>query len=455
MTLDPGRRRFLSAAAASLALVLDRRASAMGRTPLGGRLSFHVPWPTGSLDPHDLRDPLAALFGAAVVDPVYALDAAGVPYPALAAGMPVREGGETVVRLREGLRTARLQALDAKDVVFSVERARAHGAVAVLGSIPRPVLHKADALAVIFGNADPLHLARALASPLVALVSRRFTPTAPDGTGPFRADASPAGLMLTRNVLAARGPAYLDSIEVLPAEDLKSSLRAFEAERDDLGWLGLGLHDPRKGAVHFELGRAAWVVLVTGPDGGVFGVPGAAQRLVDAIPPERLAHLGLGPLPLATGDPAWGGPPAELYVDETSPHLVEVARAVAPVLSTPGHEVTVSLVPRDMVRRRLKGKPALAIDLVRPVGPHAQHTLMALATAEDPARGRDVARALPRLAPAPGAAARTLTSLLRVGVIGDLRVAGGMMPELALAKSASGEGWDLGATFHRPPKRPL
>ena len=449
----PTRRRFLSAAAAALALALDRRASALGRTPLGGRLSFHVPWPTGALDPHDLHDPLAALFAAAVVDPVYALDAAGLPYPALAAGMPVHEGGETLIRLREGLRTARLLALDARDLIFSVERARARGAVAVLADIPRPTPHKGDPLAVSFGNVDPQRLARALASPLVALVPRRFSPAAPDGTGAFHAQASPAGLLLTRNLLAARGASYLDAVEVLPAEDLKSSLRAFEAERDDLGWLGLGLHDPRAGAVRFDLGRAAWIVLVTGPDSGASGVPGAAQRLVDAIPPERLAHLGLGPLPPATGDPAWGGPPAELLVDEASPHLLEVARAVAPVLSTPGHEVTVTPVPRDVLRRRLKGKPALAVDVVRPVGPHAQHTLMALATAEDAGRGRDVARTPPHLSP--GAGARTLTSLLRVGVLGDLRVAGGMMPELSLARSASGEGWDLGATFHKPPKRPL
>lgn len=453
MSLALPRRRFLSLSATSLALALssDRRAAAMGRTPLGGALSLRVPWPTGSLDPHDLRDPLAALFGAAVVDPVYALDAAGAPYPALAAGMPVREGGETVVRLREGLRTARLVPLDGRDLVFSVERARARGAVAVLAEIPRPAVHKSDALAVVFGKVDPQHLARALASPLVALVPRRFTPTAPDGTGAFRADVSATGLTLTRSLVAARGPAYLDGIQVFPAEDLSSSLRAFEAERDDLGWLGLGLHDPRRGAVRFELGRAAWVVLVTGPDSGASGAPGAAQRLVDAIPPERLAHLGLGPLPPASGDPAWGGPPAELYVDETSPHLVEVARAVAPVLSRPGHELTVTPVPRDALRRRLKGKPGLAVDLVRPVGPHAVHTLLALATAEDPARGRDVARAPPRVAASAGA--RTLTGLLRVGVIGDLRVAGGVMPELALARSTSGEGWDLGATFHRPPRK--
>jgi peptide/nickel transport system substrate-binding protein len=442
------RRAFL---AGSLSALVTARASAMGRTPLGGKLTLRVPWSTASLDPHDLRDPLAALFAAAACDSLFALDATGAPYPALAAGMPAREAGETVVRLREGLRTARSVALDARDLVFSLERARARGAYALLADLPRGVQRKGDAFAVAFGNADPHHLARALASPLCALVPRRFSPAAPDGTGAFRADVSAAGLMLTRNLAAARGPAFLDAVEVLPAEDLKISLRSFEAEHDDLGWLGLGLHAERKGAVRFEAGRAAWVVLVTGPDCGAPGVPGAAQRLVDALPPGRLAHLGLGPLPAPSGDPLWQGPPSELLVDESAPHLLEVARAVAPVLTSPGHEVTVTPVPRDALRRRLKGKPALAIDLARPLGPGAHYALMALGSAEDPARGKDLAHAPPRASA--GAPARSLTATLRVGVLGELRVAGGHMPDLALARSVHGDGWDLGASHKRLPAK--
>lgn len=448
------RRAFLAGSVGALVsarVLAAAPAAAMGRTPLGGKLVLRVPWSTASLDPHDLRDPLAALFASAVSDSLFALDASGAPYPTLAASLPAREAGETVVRLREGLRTARAVGLDARDVVFSVERARARGAFALLADLPRAVQRKGDASAVAFGNADPHHLARALASPLCALVPRRFSPSAPDGTGAFRADVSAAGLMLTRNLAAARGPSFLDAVEVLPAEDLKISLRSFEAEHDDLGWLGLGLHDARKGAVRFEAGRAAWVVLVTGPDCGAFGLPGAAQRLADALPPARLAHLGLGPMPPASGDPLWPGPPCELLVDEAAPHLLEVARAVAPVITSPGHEVTVTPVPRDAVRRRLKGKPALAVDLARSLGPGAHHAMISLGSAEDPARGKDLAHAPPRAAA--GAPARTLTAMLRVGVLGELRVAGGHMPDLALARSVHGDGWDLGATHKRPPPK--
>jgi peptide/nickel transport system substrate-binding protein len=452
------RRRFLGqlgagASAIAIALADARRARAMGRTPVGGRVVFHVPWPLGSLDPHDLFDPAAALFASAVADPVYALEPSGAPYPTLAVGMPVREAGETIVHLREGLRSARLAPIDARDLFTSVERARRMGGAAVLAEVPRPLLRKTDPLAVVFGDVDPGHLARALASPLVALLPRRFNPATPDGTGAFRADISSGALTLTRNLAAARGPAFLDSVEITPADDLKASLRAFEAELDDLGWLGMGLHDGRAGALRFDLGRVAWVVLVVGTDAGVVGVPGAAQRLVDAVPPERLAHLGLGFLPPATGDPTWPAPPAELLVDGASPHLLEVARAMAPVISAPGHEVTVTPLPRvEIAARRARGKATLAIELLRPLGPGAHHTLMALGSAEDPARGRELSRA--PFKPAQGTPARALTGLLRVGVIGEVRVAGGVIPDVVLARSAAGEGWDLGASFRRLPRRP-
>ncbi len=442
------RRALLAGAGALLGA---RVAAAMGRTPLGGHVGFHVPWPTGTLDPHDLRDPMAALFGAAVVDPVYALDALGAPYPTLAASLPSREGGETVVHLREGLRTARLAALDARDLVFSVERARARGASAVLADVPRALLRKGDPLAAVFGSAEPGHLARALASPLCALVPRRFNPAAPDGTGAFRADVSPAGLILTRNLSAARGPAFLDAVEVAPADDLKTSLRAFEAERDDLGWLGMGLHDGRRGAVRFDLGRAAWVVLLAGPDAGPAATPGVAQRLADAIPPERLAHLGLGPLPPPPAIPP-GPAPRPSCSSTTPPPTSSRSRAPSrPSSPTPATRITVTPVPRaEIARRRARGKATLAVELVRPVAPGPHHAMIALATAEDPARGRDVA-----LTPyhGPVVPARALTGLLRAGVLGDVRIAGGVIADLVLARSPSGEGWDLGASFQRAVKR--
>jgi peptide/nickel transport system substrate-binding protein len=443
-----GRRSFLAASGA-LVLGFPLRASALQRTPMGGRIAMHLPWPTASIDPHDLRDPTAALLAHAIADPLYALDASGNAYPALAAALPTREADVTAVRLREGLRTARGLALDARDAIASLERTRSRGGAAMLTDIPIPRSRKGEPYTLDFpGPIDPVRLARALASPLCALVPRGFSPSSPDGTGAFRADPTSTGVTLSRNANAARGAAFLEAIEITRAEDLKISLRSFEAERDDIGWLGTGLFDGRKGAVKFDFGAAAWVVLATGPDAGSFGMPGVAQRLVDAVPSERLAHLGLGPLPRAGGDPAWGGPPAELLVDEDAAHLVEIARALAPILSRPSHEVTATPIARaELARRRAKGKATLSLDVVRPFGPGPLLSLVSLAAADDTARARDLIRHPPKLAQ--GVSARSLTTTLRLAVVGELRVMGGAAPDLVLARSAFGDGWDLGATFRR------
>lgn len=445
------RRAWLSGAAGALAWAAlgGSEAHALGRTPLGGRVAFRVPWSLASIDPHDLRDPAAALFAHAVFDPVFAVDASGVPYPTLASSLPQHEGAGTVVRLREGLRTARGKALDARDLLFSIERARARGGAALWAELPRPAAHPRERLAIVAGAADPIKLARALASPLFALVPRGYSATSPDGTGAFRADLRGGKLALSRNANAARGASFLEAVDVDSAPDLRTSLRQFEAERDDVGWLGTGLFGGRKGAVKFDCGALAWVVLVTGSEAGSAGGAGAAQRIASALPAERLAHLGLGALPKASGSPLWTGPKTELVVDETAAHLVEIASTVAPILSSPGHEVTVSAVPRaDAAKRR--GKAALMLDVVRPLGPGALGTLLALASAHDPARAADLARKPPK---SPSSSARVLAASLEVGVIGEVRASGGVIPEVTLAKSAVSGGWDLGASFRRKPSK--
>lgn len=448
---DPrlSRRQWLSAAlgfAAAMSLGSEEKeALALGRTPLGGKVTMRVPWSLGSIDPHDLRDPAAALFAHAIFDSLYALDASSTPYAALASAMPAREGAGTVVRLRDGLRTARGVALDARDVIFAVERARSRGGAALWTDLPKPAPHPAERLAILFGSADPYKLARALASPLFALVPRGFSASSPDGTGAFKADLKSGKITLARNMSAARGPAFLESIEIESAADLKASLRQFEAERDDVGWLGVGLFGSRKNAVRFDCGVLAWIVLVTGSDAGSAGAAGAAQKLVNALPSERLGHLGLGALPAATGTATWTGPKTDLVVDEASPHLVEIARTLAPILSSTGHEVTVATLPRADVAKR-RGKSALVLDVVRPLGPGGTNTLLALASAEDPARAADLARHLPKSIPS---SARAATASLSVGVLGEVRASGGVIPEVTLAKNTVMDGWDLGASYRR------
>ena len=84
-------RRALAGALAALAAstLAPRDSAALGRKPYGGALALKLPWPLDGIDPHAVDDVVAALFGAAIADPLFALDALGRPYPALAAQLPL------------------------------------------------------------------------------------------------------------------------------------------------------------------------------------------------------------------------------------------------------------------------------------------------------------------------------------------------------------------------------
>jgi peptide/nickel transport system substrate-binding protein len=443
-----GRRNLLQAGLCLGAWAACPRALAMGRLPVGGRVTLRIPHETSRLDPHDLFDPVAAIVAHAVFDTVYSLDGAGNVYPSLAEGMPRRDGKLTRVTLREGLRSARGRPLDARDLAQSVERARRLGAVAVLADIPAGTVDKADARTAVFKDTDPTALAHALTSPVLVLVSRAHSPAAPDGTGAFRAEPSAGRLTLVRNRLAARGPSCLEEIVLQSAPDLLDPVRAFESLAADVAWLGSYIHQPRPGSVAFDLGAVAWVVLRTGNEAVEWGAPGVAQGLCDAIPPGRLAHLALGRAPQPTGSPSWGGPACDLVASSASAHLMEIARSVASILSSPGHDVTATgASPAELAVKRRTGAFSLMLDVVRPVGPAGIATLLALATADQGAGAKSVARHPPKLG---SYAPRVLARTLRLGVVGELRVSGTTIPQVRLAGARDGNGWDLGASWRTP-----
>jgi peptide/nickel transport system substrate-binding protein len=411
---------------------------------MGGRLSFHVPWPLGAVDPHRLDDAAAAILGEALFDTLYARDASGALVPVLAEGEPELDGASLKVNVRGGLKSARGSALDARDAASSIARARANlvGARAWLAEVPPPRLDGKGAL--LFPMRDPIKLVRALASPLVAIVPTSYSTQWPDGTGPFRAERRADGLLLVRNAQAARGPAFLDEIFVRPSADLSESIRAFESGQDDLGWLGLGVHEPRPGARSFDAGQVGWAVLQTGRDVGGWDAPGVAQRVCDELPPERLSHLKLGtPWPTETAQ-GWGGPPATIIVRDDSPWLVELARTAAVILTRPTHEVVAKPVAAaELAQRKTTRNFPLAIDFVRPLSQGTLGALAALSTADNPGAAEDVVKHPPKLGEVP---ARTLGRTLRTGVIGEVRVQGGRIAEVTLAQSVAGFGVDFGST---------
>jgi peptide/nickel transport system substrate-binding protein len=403
-----------------------------------------VPWSVDELDPHDATSAIAALFAPAAFDTLFAATDAGVPYPALASAMPARDGAGCILELRPGVRTAAGAPIFAHDVVTSFQRAASRGAAPLLGPFAEPRSVQGKPFSVAFRKAEPTALARALSSPLTAIVPRSFDPRAPDGTGAFAAKIRGGTLELSRNERAARGPAYLDRVIVKASADLRAGLRAFETGGDDVGWLGSGLFGARSDATSFDLGAVALVVLAVGESLGAHAKPGGAQALCDGIPRDRIAHLGLGDLPRGEPRATWTGSPVDLCVEAGAPQLVEVARSLAAALTTPGHEVEPKIVPRKEAIQRGK-RDALALFVVRPFGPGSDATRAALTAVEDPARAREI---LAKASTSRAGSPRNATGTLRVGVLGELRVAGAIVKPVVLARSPSG-GWDLGATYRR------
>lgn len=425
-------RRLLCATVACAAPV-----GALGRLPQGGKLRLLVPWGLSRIDPHVLDDPVAALFGAALFDPLFALDAQGRSYPALAAAHPEPTARGARLRLRPGLVTARGSALSAADIAWSLDRARRRAALALLDGVPAAVRDRRDPLALEFPGADPQRLATLLASPLLALVPQKFSPLEPDGTGAFLATLQQGRLLLTRNPNAARGPALLERTEIGTAADLAETLRAFEADRVDVGWLGSGLHRPRAGALPFRGTHYGWAVLRVGKSVGPWAAPGVAQQLLDGIDPERLRHIGLEGLPAsATSNARWGGGATELSVLSDAPQLVLTARTLAAALGHAGHEIGVAAVSLDELnRRRNTGDFGLMVDFVRTIGQKGALTLHALLAAQNP----ELAKKPPQLG---DFAARSIGRSLAIGVIGELWAAGSHTTDVrGLA------GWQLGTVY--------
>lgn len=401
--------------ALALGLLSALPASALGRKPYGGTLRMAVPWGVKRLDPHELDDPLAALFAASLCDPLYALDGAGRPYPTLADALPEATAQGARVRLRAGLRSAKNQPLTAVDLRASLERAGKRAGAALLADLSALRAVRGDPLALELVGVNASTLAARLASPILALLPRGYSPLDPDGTGAFQARLEPGRLLLTRSPNAARGAAFLDGIEVRAFSDLADALRAFEAGNVDVGWLGSGLHRPRGGAVSFVGAAYGWAILRAGNARGGWGAPGVLQQLIDGVDPDRLRHSGLVGMPgKATPSSGWGGGPAEVLVDDDAPQLELVARTLVSALSRPGHELTLVPTKRaELTRRRASRDFSLWVDFVRNLGPSGPLTQLALLAAVSP----ELAKKPPRLGDFD---ARTIARGLPLGVVGEL-----------------------------------
>jgi peptide/nickel transport system substrate-binding protein len=429
--LAVGRRQLLAFAAASgVCGSLSPAALASDREPVGGKLSFRIPWPLATLDPHRIDDGAAAILGPSLFESLYLVDDAGAVSPCLAEGLPEPSGSRLLVALRSGLSSARGRPIGVRDVIHSLARASAAGARAWLVEVGPPKVESQSPGVLAFASRDAAKLARLLASPLTAIVPLNFSAELPDGTGPFRATRQGDDLIFDRNDRAANGPSFLDQVAVHGASDLAASLSAFESGRDDLGWLGSGVYEPRPGSKIFDAGSCGWAILRTGAGAAAWDEPGVAQSLSDGIPPARLSYLAVGPAWATAASDGWGGAPCDLLLRDDAPWLRELAKAVASSITRPSHEVTPKLVPAaEFAARRASRNFSLALDVARPLGPGTLGSLIGLATADDPVRASDLMRHPPRTEAPP----RVLCRTMRVGVLGEIRIQGGRAPDLGMA----------------------
>lgn len=402
---------------ALLATVLASGAAhALGRRPLTGNLKLGMLWSTATLDPHAASDIAATAIGSALFDSLFARAPGGQPYPTLAARGAEQRGSSVVVTLRRGLVTGKGKALDAKDVMYSLERARRYAAAGLLRGWKLRTT-STHAMEVHIAGASAEDVSRALASPVTALVPRGFSASDPDGTGAFIATRRGNALSLDRNPNAARGGSYLNSVRLQDVDSIDEQLRGFEARELDVAWLGAGLHGKRADSRLFDLGALGWLVLHSGEQAGKWGAAGVAQRLLDGLDSGVLATLGVKK-PQVGSRVTWGGPSSDLYFASDSAHLGATAEALAAALSAPSHVLTPRSVPASEIAQLVQSRRfPLALDFTRFVAPDHSANLAALVASSNP-------RIIPHSHALQNQSASAVCRSLPMGVVGELHLSG-------------------------------
>lgn len=341
------RRRFLEGALLLGVNLSSSQVLAMRRTPYGGQLHLSLPLGLSRLDPHDPEHLASALFGTSIFDSLYALDGSGRPYPTLVEALPSLKNGCVEVHLREELEFSNSSPLSARAVASSLLRSAKMSTV--LLPLANALILPTNERTVRFRGENLEEVARLLASPRAAIVPVDFSPNRPVGSGALKAKRSGSLLKLERNYLCPRGGAFIDAAELATSTPTES-LRAFEARRSQLGFLGRGLHQERKDAADFQLDSVAQVVLEPGRSLKSFARPGVLQSALESLPQAPLEALGLSG-PRQKSRP-WAGPTLELLVDHDEPWL----RAIAEELAQSWSRTTVGVRVTPLSRTALQEK---------------------------------------------------------------------------------------------------
>lgn len=431
------RRQALGALIAAAGLGFSSRSKSLGRIPYGGVIESSLPWELGVVDPHDLNDPVAAFLAPLLFEPLFALDAQGIAYPTLAAAPPTRTGDVTSIALRP-LRWPNGKTVTAKQVAWTLERSRQRGAKALLAGAGQ--FEATSDTTVRVTGISPERLARALSSPLTALLSQQSTSKDTFGLGPFRGQLTGERAVLTRNPFAARGQPFLERISLRRAPSLADALRDFEAHENNLGWFGRGLHEPRPESRLVDTGHAGWVVLHAGQHSGRWARPGAAASLVSTVAQPSLERFGLVHTATTVAPEPYSGGPCTLVVRRDAPYLVELATTLAAILGGPSRAITVDAVsPQELTQLKRTRQFGFLLDQVRALGrTPEEHQLSLLTEAGLPFKP-------PRLPPAVTTASvpSLVSPGLSLAVVGALHLIWATLPRLELADGSLANAWQV------------
>jgi peptide/nickel transport system substrate-binding protein len=208
----------LSHAALLLAAVaLGRDAGAETRPDYGGELVGTLLGEPVSLDPVHARSHAEVTVAGLVFDTLYRTRADGAVVPHLAAAAPEAADGRLRIRLRPGVLFHDGSALDADDVVASLERLQKSDAGWLLAPVTAIEASGGDVLLTAGGG--PADLAALLAAPQAAIVPGGKAPKAkaPVGSGPFALASIDRGkrtIVLAGNPDHFAGEPYLARLEL-------------------------------------------------------------------------------------------------------------------------------------------------------------------------------------------------------------------------------------------------
>ena len=205
------------AAALLAAVALGGDAGAESRPEYGGELAGTLLGEPASLDPVHARSHAEVTVAGLVFDTLYRTTGDGVVVPHLAAAAPELADGRLRIRLRPGVLFHDGSALDADDVVASLERLQKSDAGWLLAPVTAIEASGGDLVLTVRGEAPDL--AALLAAPQAAIVPGGKAPKAkaPVGSGPFRLDAIDRGkrkIVLVGNQDHFAGEPYLAKLEL-------------------------------------------------------------------------------------------------------------------------------------------------------------------------------------------------------------------------------------------------